>query len=203
VLANTNCTVIRVHCVVCDFSVGQTPQPSSVEDQIERVRKENEALREQIRKIEEQQKALQESIKPSQPADATKGEAPLSGSGSAGTETAVSPAPPEAVAAPAPPPQGASPAKDERFRDGMIIWQTAADAEVPFLLKFNDDTQLRYLNTLNSDDTFTDHLGNVREVHRRNDITVNRQMFNFSATSSTKGFNTASRSGLRPAPPRS
>ena len=108
---------------------GQTPQPSSVEDQIERVRKENEALREQIRKIEEQQKALQESIKPSQPADATKGEAPLSGSGSAGTETAVSPAPPEAVAAPAPPPQGASPAKDERFRDGMIIWQTAADAE--------------------------------------------------------------------------
>ena len=159
---------------------GQTPQPSSVEDQIERVRKENEALREQIRKIEEQQKALQESIKPSQPADATKGEAPLSGSGSAGTETAVSPAPPEAVAAPAPPPQGASPAKDERFRDGMIIWQTAADAEVPFLLKFNDDTQLRYLNTLNSDDTFTDHLGNVREVHRRNDITVNRQMFNFS-----------------------
>ena len=81
---------------------GQTPQPSSVEDQIERVRKENEALREQIRKIEEQQKALQESIKPSQPADATKGEAPLSGSGSAGTETAVSPAPPEAVAAPAP-----------------------------------------------------------------------------------------------------
>src|SRR6187455_2151123 len=38
---------------------GQTPQPSSVEDQIERVRKENEALREQIRKIEEQQKALQ------------------------------------------------------------------------------------------------------------------------------------------------
>ena len=51
---------------------------------------------------------------------------------------------------------------------------------VPFLLKFNDDTQLRYLNTVSSDATFTDHLGNVRDVHRRNDITVNRQMFNFS-----------------------
>ncbi len=51
---------------------------------------------------------------------------------------------------------------------------------MPFLLKFNDDTQLRYLNTISSDETFTDHLGNVREVHRRNDITVNRQMFNFS-----------------------
>ncbi len=59
----------------------------------------------------------------------------------------------------------------------MIIWQTPDDAEVPFLLKFNDNTQLRYLNTLSSDETFTDHLGVVREVHRRNDITVNRAMF--------------------------
>ena len=59
----------------------------------------------------------------------------------------------------------------------MIIWQTPEDASVPFLLKFNDDTQLRYLNTVSSDETFTDHLGVVREVHRRNDITVNRSMF--------------------------
>ena len=59
----------------------------------------------------------------------------------------------------------------------MVIRQTPEDAEVPFLLKFNINTQLRYLNTLNSDKTFTDHLGNVREVHRRNDITVNRAMF--------------------------
>jgi hypothetical protein len=48
---------------------------------------------------------------------------------------------------------------------------------VPFLLKFNNNTQVRYLNTLDSQDTFTDHLGVVREVHRRNDITVNRSMF--------------------------
>jgi hypothetical protein len=140
---------------------GQTPES------FERVKAENEALREQIRKIEEQQKALEELIRQSQPADPTTGEV-------------APPAPPEAVVTPAPPQQGSSLTKEERFRDGMIIWQTANDAEVPFLLKFNDDTQLRYLNTLNSDDTFTDHLGNVREVHRRNDITVNRQMFNFS-----------------------
>ena len=67
-----------------------------------------------------------------------------------------------------------------RFDDGIIIVQSADGARVPFLLKFNDDTQLRYLNTVSSDETFTDHLGNVRDVHRRNDITVNRQMFNFS-----------------------
>jgi hypothetical protein len=48
---------------------------------------------------------------------------------------------------------------------------------VPFLLKFNINTQIRYLNTINSEETYTDHLGVTREVHRRNDITVNRAMF--------------------------
>src|SRR5258705_9621022 len=51
---------------------------------------------------------------------------------------------------PAPPPKN-----DERYRDGMVIWQTPDDDEVPFLLKFNLNTQFRYLNTLSSDDTFT------------------------------------------------
>jgi hypothetical protein len=67
--------------------------------------------------------------------------------------------------------------KQERYRDGMIIWETDADARVPFLLKFNINTQFRYLNTTNSKQTFTDHLGVIHEVHRRNDITVNRAMF--------------------------
>jgi len=65
----------------------------------------------------------------------------------------------------------------ERYRDGMVIWETPTDAKVPFLLKFNINTQLRYLNTQNSDETFTDHLGVTRDVHSRNDITVNRAMF--------------------------
>ncbi|HEY2432191.1 MAG TPA: hypothetical protein VGI12_05915 [Vicinamibacterales bacterium] len=64
----------------------------------------------------------------------------------------------------------------ERYRDGMVIWETPADARVPFLLKFNLNTQLRYLNTQNSEESFTDHLGVTREVHTRNDITVNRAM---------------------------
>ena len=65
----------------------------------------------------------------------------------------------------------------ERYRDGIIIWETAEDAKVPFLLKFNINTQLRYLNTQRSDETFTDHLGVTRDVNNRNDITVNRAMF--------------------------
>jgi len=65
----------------------------------------------------------------------------------------------------------------DRYRDGIVIWQTPDDARVPFLLNFNINTQLRYLNTQSSDEEFTDHLAVVREVHTRNDITVNRAMF--------------------------
>src|SRR5262245_20442709 len=78
-----------------------------------------------------------------------------------------------AQAAPAAAPQP----NNDRYRDGMIIWETSPDASVPFLLKFNINTQIRYLNTQDSDDRFTDHLGVTREVHKRNDITVNRAMF--------------------------
>ena len=64
-----------------------------------------------------------------------------------------------------------------RYRDGILIWEAQEDAKVPFLLKLNFNTQIRYLNTLDSLTSFTDHLGNVYPVHLRNDITVNRFMF--------------------------
>jgi hypothetical protein len=77
------------------------------------------------------------------------------------------------------PQSGAAPqtTTNDRYRDGMVIWETPDDARVPFLLKFNINTQLRYLNTQDSEETYTDHLGVTREVHTRNDITVNRAMF--------------------------
>jgi hypothetical protein len=65
----------------------------------------------------------------------------------------------------------------DRYQDGIVIWETPADDEFPFLLKFNVNTQIRYLNTQGSNPTFTDHLGVTRDVHERNDITVNRAMF--------------------------
>jgi hypothetical protein len=80
-------------------------------------------------------------------------------------------APGQSAATPAPP------ANNDRYRDGIVIWETPSDARVPFLLKFNINTQIRYLNTQSSEEDFTDHLGVVREVNRRNDITVNRAMF--------------------------
>jgi hypothetical protein len=66
---------------------------------------------------------------------------------------------------------------DDHYKDGMVIYQTREHAKVPFLLKFNVNTQVRYLNTLDSKGTFTDHLGVVTAVNTRNDITVNRSMF--------------------------
>ena len=63
-----------------------------------------------------------------------------------------------------------------RYQDGIIVAQTPDDSEVPFLLRFQGTTQVRYLNTLDSNSTFTDHLGNTQDVHKRNDITVNRSM---------------------------
>ena len=90
-------------------------------------------------------------------------------------------APPEATGSastPVTPASVAAPQTDEdRYRDGIVIWETPEDAKVPFLLKFNINTQLRYLNTLDSTGTFVDHLGVVNDVHTRNDITVNRSMF--------------------------
>src|SRR5205085_11579652 len=68
----------------------------------------------------------------------------------------------------------------ERYQDGIIIWKTPDEAKVPFMLRFNIVTQFRYLNTLDSDRSFTDHLGVEREVHARNDVTVNRSMFTLS-----------------------
>jgi hypothetical protein len=86
-------------------------------------------------------------------------------------------APPNAATTSGQPASAAAPTSDDRYKDGIVIWETPADVKVPFLLKFNINTQLRYLNTQDSDETFTDHLGVARDVHTRNDITVNRAMF--------------------------
>jgi hypothetical protein len=93
--------------------------------------------------------------------------------------TCAMPASAQAVADPSAQPVSgtAAQAKDDRYRDGIVIWETPAESTLPFLLKFNINTQIRYLNTQSSDETFTDHLGVAHDVHTRNDITVNRAMF--------------------------
>jgi hypothetical protein len=172
----------------------QDPQspPRNLESELNEMRTENSAMREQLRKLQEQQETLLHVVDElqrrlnGQPATLAH-ESPLS---SKPAQTASSQAP-AANAALDTPPAAASlvstskqpesvPARqtnDGRYRDGIVIAESSEGATVPFLLRFNVNTQLRYLNTLDSNPTFTDHLGVTREVHRRNDITVNRAMF--------------------------
>jgi hypothetical protein len=167
----------------------EAARPDSLESEIESLKVENALVRELLRKMEEQQEALLEQVDrlqqrldgvttavvqlggQPQVADVSdplapdaKAEGPATTAGSASARQA----------------SAEKPAKEDRYQDGIILWQNPEGAKVPFLLKFNNNTQVRYLNTLDSEDTFTDHLGVVRDVHNRNDITVNRSMFIFA-----------------------
>ena len=166
----------------------EEPKPTDLQDEITTLKAENAAVREVLRKMAEQQKTLLEQVDRLQQrldgATLANGQAqstiqltsatvPTNGTNTAST----APNAPDASAPPAKPP---APDKEDRYQDGIIIYQNSDEAKVPFFLKFNNNTQIRFLNTLNSPETFTDHLGNVRDVHRRNDITVNRSMFTFT-----------------------
>jgi hypothetical protein len=176
--------ILVLTTLLASSAFGQTVEtkPKDLENDVAHLKAENAAVREQLRKMEEQQKALMDQFErlllrldgmpPAvvQPASQTQ---PADGTVSL-INPPNGPASTDAVA----PVQEEE--KEDRYQDGIVIWQNSDDSKVPFLLKFNNNTQVRYLNTLNSKDTFTDHLGVVREVHRRNDVTVNRSMFTFT-----------------------
>jgi len=160
-------------------STKSTPASGDLEGQIEAMKAENAAVRESLKKMEESQKALLETVDRLQRRlDVTdaKGDAKTG-------DTQAQPSSPDPLDPSKPDPKTVATSgkigkqAPERYQDGIIIWKTPDDAKVPFLLRFNNVTQFRYLNTLNSDDSFTDHLGVVRDVHTRNDVTVNRAMF--------------------------
>jgi hypothetical protein len=169
-------------------------RPKDLQSEVESLKAENAAVREVLRRMEEQQKTLLEQVDRLQqrldgvPAAEVRGNAQSQGPPQA-TDAAVpatsetnAPAPAANADTSSSPP---APAPIEQpkggiYDDGIIIWQSGDDALVPFQLKFTNTTQIRYLNTLSANDTFTDHLGVVREVHKRNDITVNRSMFVFN-----------------------
>ena len=175
-------------------AAAEEPRPNDLQSEVAAVKAENAAVRELLRKMEEQQKILLEHVDRLQRRldGAATAEAPRTASQPGPIQTATIPVPSTAAVNASVPSTDAAvalvsslparaekavPTEDERYQDGIIIWKTSEDAKVPFLLRFNNNTQVRYLNTLSSDETFTDHLGNVREVHKRNDITVNRSMF--------------------------
>jgi hypothetical protein len=166
---------VAVGALTATFSTAayaQAPARPATNAELER---QVTALQAQLRTMQEQQKGLTETLNRLQQQLAS--------------QTPPAAAPPPAGAAPPPQvlaaaPPGATGPDDsitqklaERYQDGIVIWQTPNDAKVPFLLRYNINSQVRYLNTTSGDETFTDHLGAVRNVNLRNDITVNRTMF--------------------------
>jgi hypothetical protein len=166
----------------------EKPRPIDREEEVATVMADNAAVREQLRKMEEQQRTLLELVdqlqrrldgstvaevarpaQPPGPAEAAASAVPLM---EAADASAISPSAPQAEAT----------STDDRYKykEGIVLAETSEDAKIPFQLKFTNITQFRYLNTLSSNDTFTSHLGNVLPINKRNDLTVNREMFTFA-----------------------
>ena len=97
------------------------------------------------------------------------------------------PAGPAAVAAPVPcPPDGAAAPMNfiERlgtyYNRGFVLMESSDPERVPFKLVVGNFAQVRYTNTQLDSLTFVDHLGVVRPVDPRNDISFNRDLLTFS-----------------------
>lgn len=145
---------------------GQSPavEPASLASEVTALKTENIALREQLRRVEEQQKMMLEVVNQLKqrlgPPAPPIAETPLPPSQPvlASTMAPPLPAPPTAVSVVPVPnsraeqPQSVSALKaiENRYRDGIIIYETSENAEVPFLLRFQGTTQVRYINTLSS-----------------------------------------------------
>ena len=128
--------------------------PGKLEDEVAAMRAENIAVLEQLRKMKEQQEALLELVKGLQ--QQLNGNAIAEASHTPQPPGAAQPAensvPSTAVAEASVPSPSVSPAQarstaDEHYQDGIVIWQTPDDAKVPLLMRFNLNTQVRYLNT--------------------------------------------------------
>lgn len=158
-------------------------KPGDLESEVAGVKAENAAFREALRKMEEQQKILLQMLERLQlklDEKAVGDPPPPLTTTSANNETPPPPAPAEDTEVFSPPAKPQDKPDDDKYRDGILIWETKDDASIPFQLRFTNITQFRYLNTQSANETFTDHLGNVRTVAHRNDVGVNRSMFTFT-----------------------
>ena len=169
---------------------GQSPdvEAGNLTSEVTALKTENIALREQLNRVEEQQKMMLEVVNDlkqrlGSPATPIVG-GPSSSSQqnfAAARELATSVTDIAVPRTQAAQPQSVSAlqAIENRYRDGIIIREAPEGAEVPFLLRLQGTTQVRYINTISSQNTFTDHLGVTYAVDKRNDITVNRSMMVF------------------------
>ena len=67
-----------------------------------------------------------------------------------------------------------------RYDNGFVLMESSNPERIPFRLVLGNFAQIRYTNTQLDSLTYVDHLGNVREVDPRNDISFNRDLLAFS-----------------------
>jgi len=67
-----------------------------------------------------------------------------------------------------------------RYDNGFVLVDSSDPDRSPFKLVVGNFAQIRYTNTQLDSLTYVDHLGNVREVDPRNDISFNRDLLTFS-----------------------
>jgi len=167
------------------FGQAAEPKPNELQSEVDAMKAQNAAILELLRKMEEQQKSIQEQVdrlkellesEVPNPNQLVTPEVPTE------PPNENEPSQPKAVAQapslPAELPKILT--DDEKYREGIVLVETGPDARIPFHLRFTNISQFRYLNTLATHDTFTDHLGVVHDVVQRNDLTVNREMFTFA-----------------------
>ena len=143
------------------FAQSQATRPDSqqkdVASEVQTLKTENAVVRELLRKMEAQHQALREQLdRLQQRLDGVttavvqpSGQSQVADAGQPLANEANSPVPATtAGSASAPQTAIANQKKEDRYQDGIVIWQTPEDAKVPLLMRFNVNTQVRYLNTL-------------------------------------------------------
>jgi hypothetical protein len=66
------------------------------------------------------------------------------------------------------------------YDKGVVLMSTPDPPSSRFFLRLNHVSQFKYSNSMAVDRTFTTHLGEEREVNRRNDVQLTRDVFYFS-----------------------
>lgn len=84
-----------------------------------------------------------------------------------------------------------------RYDNGFVLMESADPERTPFRLVVGNFAQIRFTNTQLDSLTFVDHLGNVRPVDPRNDISFNRDLLTFSGYAFVPTLSTTSSSGPR------
>ena len=66
------------------------------------------------------------------------------------------------------------------YDEGFVLVSTPDSSPLPYLLRLNHVSQFKYTNTLAVHSTYVTHLGEVKDVNKRNDFQLTRDVFYFS-----------------------